>query len=117
MRFHGDRDFVAQVVERVGVIRKIFSRKELHISSLAARLIAVREKREFLSPKGRRTAKKAIGLAMAAGGVGHGCLQNSGCQLSAISSQLRPNSELVQAAGMSAVRVQRTCGVSAPTNY
>jgi hypothetical protein len=36
-----------------------------------ALVIAVVEEAEFLPAKGRRTAKRAIGLAMVAGGKGH----------------------------------------------
>jgi hypothetical protein len=53
---------------------------------------------ETLIAKSGRTAVDAVFLEMLAGTAGHGCLQNLGYQLSAISSQLGLNSELVQAA-------------------
>ena len=56
---------------------------------LAALVITVVVEAEFLTANGGRAAKESMGLAMVAGGIGQGCLQNLGYQPSAISSQLK----------------------------
>jgi hypothetical protein len=81
---------------------------------LLALVIALVVEAEFLTAKGGRTAKDAIGLAMVAGGVRHGRLQNPGYQLQAISNQLRANSKLIQAVGIPTARVLLSYAGSAP---